>query len=130
MTWPVRAEVPLRIIVDEDLSPSIAQELWALGFEATSIRDRGMLGWKDWQLLPWLTRELWTLCTDNGAEWERRARRWREQGNSHCGVLIVRQAWGTDGVVRALNSYLSTEAPDSLMNEVIWVPPPDSVDPR
>ena len=35
--------MPLRIIIDEDLSPSIAQGLWSIGVEATSIRDRGML---------------------------------------------------------------------------------------
>lgn len=116
--------MPLRILVDEDLSPTIALELWHIGWEATSIRDRGMLSWKDWQILSWLARERWTLCTANGEEWERRAERWCAQGGSHHGILIVVQDWGTEGIVRALKSYLKGEAPDSLLNEVVRIPPP------
>lgn len=116
----------LRIIVDEDLSPSIAQALWHFGFEATTIRDRGMLGWKDWEILPWLAQEKWTLCTGNGDEWDRRAHEWRAAGNVHYGLLIVDQSWGSDGVLRALERYLTAEAPDALMNEVVRVTPPES----
>src|SRR5207237_6223696 len=98
---------------------------WNVGLDATSIRDRAMLGWKDWQILSWLARERWTLCTANGEEWERRAERWCAQGEMHHGILIVSQDWGTEGIIRAVQSYLATEAPDSLPNEVVRVSPPE-----
>ena len=114
----------LRIIIDEDLSPSIGHALCDTGIEATSIRDHGMLGWKDWEILPRPAQEQLTLCTANGDEWEGRALRWRTRGESHHGILIVSQDWGTEGILRALQSYVTTDAPDALVNRVVRIPSP------
>ena len=114
----------LRILIDEDLSPTIAQKLWPLGYDATSVRDRGWLGLKDWELLPLLTQERLTLCTDNGHEWARRMREWQDSGKDHYGLLVVDQRWGTDGILKALEQYFTTCDPESLRNQVVFVEPP------
>jgi hypothetical protein len=116
--------VALRILIDEDLSPTIAHELWQLGYEATCVRDRGRLGSKDWDLLPWLVQERLTLCTENGQEWARRVQDWHASGEHHYGLLIVDHRWGTDGILRALQAYLEAAAPESLVNQVIFLEPP------
>jgi hypothetical protein len=117
--------VPLRILIDEDLSPTIAQGLWRLGYDATSVRDRGRLGMKDWELLPWLVQERLTICTDNGQEWAKRMEDWQSSGKNHYGLLVVDQRWGSQGILRALERYLGTDAPDSLINQVVFVEPPE-----
>jgi hypothetical protein len=115
--------VPLRILIDEDLSPTLAQGLWDLGYDATSVRDRGRLGLKDWELLPWLVQECLTICTGNGQEWAARMQDWQASGKDHFGLLVVDQRWGTDGILRALQQYLETNAPETLLNQVVFVDP-------
>ncbi len=117
--------MPLRILIDEDLSPTIAHGLWRLGYQATSVRDRGRLGMKDWELLPWLSAEGLTICTDNGEEWTNRMEAWRASGKDHHDLMVVDQRWGTDGILRALERYLQSDAPDSLLNRIVFVAPPD-----
>ena len=56
----------VRLLMDEDISPSVALRLAALGYDVTSVRDRGRLGWKDWQLFPWCCEQGLAICTANG----------------------------------------------------------------
>jgi predicted nuclease of predicted toxin-antitoxin system len=44
-----------RLLIDECLSPELAQlAIDARHVESTSIRDRGMLGLKDWELMEYV----------------------------------------------------------------------------
>jgi Domain of unknown function (DUF5615) len=46
-----------KLLPDEHISSEIAHRLVALGFDVTSVRDRGLLSLKDWQLMDWCIGE-------------------------------------------------------------------------
>jgi predicted nuclease of predicted toxin-antitoxin system len=115
--------VPLRILLDEHLSPTLAQRLTALGYEVTCTRDRGLLGWKDWRLLPWCAEQGYAICTDNGADFQRLHDERRAKGEEHPGILVVGK-WPTEDVFRALLAYLeSSPEPVLLANQVVKLLP-------
>jgi predicted nuclease of predicted toxin-antitoxin system len=118
--------VPLRLLFDEDLSPRVARDLVELGYDATSVHDRGRLGKKDWQLFPWCQQERFTVCTANSPDWEELAADCLGRGESHYGILAVDNQWGTDGVLRAILDYLGSfpQPPEPPINQVIHLPPP------
>ena len=55
----------MRLLIDEDLSPVLAQVAHARGYDAVAIRDRGQLGLADWQVLELCLREDRVLVTAN-----------------------------------------------------------------
>lgn len=114
----------LRLLIDEDLSPSVAHALAAEGHDAICVRDRGRLGTQDWNLFSWCVAEQRTICTANGADFVRLAEHRQAQGEDHYGVLVVDQdTWGVEGVIQALRRFLGA-APHSLLNKVVFVEPP------
>ena len=55
----------MRLLIDEDLSPVLAQVAHARGYDAVAIRDRGQLGLADWQVLELCLREDRVLVSAN-----------------------------------------------------------------
>jgi hypothetical protein len=43
--------VPVRLLTDEHISPEVAHQLTNAGFDVICARDRGLLGWDDWDLM-------------------------------------------------------------------------------
>ena len=62
---PAKRAVAPKLLLDEHLSPTIAHRLTALGFDVTSVRDRGLLGLDDWDLMEWCGKEGRAICTRN-----------------------------------------------------------------
>jgi hypothetical protein len=55
-----------RLLIDECLSPELAQLAIDAGHvESTSVRDRGRLGLKDWELMEYVIEEDFILVTRN-----------------------------------------------------------------
>jgi hypothetical protein len=55
-----------RLLIDECLSPELAQLAIDAGHvESTSVRDRGRLGPKDWELMEYVIQEDFILATRN-----------------------------------------------------------------
>ncbi len=55
-----------RLLIDECLSPELAQLAIEAGHvESTSVRDRGRLGLKDWELMEYIVQEDFILVTRN-----------------------------------------------------------------
>jgi predicted nuclease of predicted toxin-antitoxin system len=54
-----------RFLIDECLSPDLVQLAIDAGFECMCIRDRGLLGAKDRELMKFLLQEDFTLVTTN-----------------------------------------------------------------
>jgi predicted nuclease of predicted toxin-antitoxin system len=59
-----------KLLLDEHLSPTIAHRLTALGFDVTSVRDRGLLGLDDWDLMEWCVNEGRAICTCDDDDFE------------------------------------------------------------
>ena len=58
-----------RLLIDECLSPELAQLAIDAGHvESTSVRDRGRLGLKDWELMKYIIQEDFILVTRNAQD--------------------------------------------------------------
>jgi Domain of unknown function (DUF5615) len=58
-----------RLLIDECLSPELAQLAIDAGHvESTSVRDRGRLGLKDWELMEYVIEEDFILVTRNAQD--------------------------------------------------------------
>jgi predicted nuclease of predicted toxin-antitoxin system len=110
--------VPPQVLLDEQLSPRIAHGLTALGFVVTCVRDRGLIGMQDWDLIDWCAQHRHALCTKNEADFTREHRRYQAQGKTHHGILFVGE-WSSDEVFAALKSFLDSSEQTSLVNTIV-----------
>jgi hypothetical protein len=77
--------MPLRLLVDECLTPSLVEAAIAAGhYESTCLRDRGLVGIKDWEVLAFAVANDFTLVTRNAFDF-------RGSGPAGPGGLYLRQ---------------------------------------
>jgi hypothetical protein len=88
--------MPLQILTDEHVSPEVARRLVALGFHVISVRDRRMLGWKDWELMRWCRERRHAICTKDGPDLAREHERCLAHRTDHAGVIILGGDWTPD----------------------------------
>ena len=75
----------MRFLIDECLSPRLVKLVVEAGYpESTCIRDRGLLGKKDWELMDFIISEDFTLVTHNSEDF-------RGEGASAPGGLYAEQ---------------------------------------
>jgi predicted nuclease of predicted toxin-antitoxin system len=77
--------VSVKLLIDEDLSPAIAQALCADGIDACHVRDRDMLGAKDHGVLDKAFEEDRILVTANVDDFVRLARK----RDLHAGIVLI-----------------------------------------
>jgi predicted nuclease of predicted toxin-antitoxin system len=75
----------LRLLLDENVSPSLPPDLAQLGVDALPIRNRGMLGADDHELWRFAQLEERTLVTINGKHFYKLA----AQSDRHHGAVII-----------------------------------------
>ena len=76
----------VRLLVDEDLSPRVAQRLREEdGIDAVHVRDRGLLGALDHQVLDLAFAEDRILATSNVGDFKRLA----SSRELHCGIVFL-----------------------------------------
>ena len=77
--------VPLRFLIDENLSITLPEVARDQGFEAIHVNHRGLRSRKDWTIMEVVRTEDWTLVTNNVVEF--RARFAREM--LHAGIVLL-----------------------------------------
>lgn len=98
----------LAFLLDEDISPRVADGLRRAAIDAASVHElgRGNLGIADAEQLAFAAASGRVLVTYNRADFQALDEAWRLRGQSHCGILwcsersIPRRAIGE--LVRAL----------------------------
>lgn len=61
--------MPIKFLIDECISPTLVDDAHAAGFtESTCVRNRGLAGTKDWQLMTLVIAEDYTLVTNNSKD--------------------------------------------------------------
>lgn len=65
----------MRFFIDEDLSPKLARECHQAGYDATSVRDRGMLNASDREVSALCFAEDRVLVTNNATDFLELAKR-------------------------------------------------------
>jgi predicted nuclease of predicted toxin-antitoxin system len=86
----------LRFFVDENLSPSLTKVCQEAGYEATSVRDRGMLNATDREVSQLCLEEDRVLVTNNAADFLELA----QESGLHPGLVFLPLGSGVE--MRAL----------------------------
>jgi predicted nuclease of predicted toxin-antitoxin system len=114
----------MKFIVDEDLSPRVARYLCQeFCFDAIAVRDRGLLGATDPEVLEYAFKEDRILVTANIRDFEKLA----AAVEIHAGIVLVQdgdllaaeQIEVIDTVVRVLQAEIATGK--DLVNRVLYI---------
>jgi predicted nuclease of predicted toxin-antitoxin system len=76
---------PARFLIDENLSPRLADVARDFGFEATHVNYLGLRSETDWELLKVVAADDWVLVTNNALEFRGRYR----EIDLHPGVIFL-----------------------------------------
>ena len=112
-----------KLLLDEHLSSTIAHHLTALGFDVTSVRDRGLLGLDDWDLMEWCGNEGRTMCTCDDDDFETEHEKHLARGEIHFGILTVGE-WTTEQTFVALKVFLESTEDIDLLNQCVALEEP------
>jgi predicted nuclease of predicted toxin-antitoxin system len=107
-----------RLLLDEHLSPSVAHRLTELLFDVVSVRDRGLAGLKDWQLMEWCVSEGRTLCTENARDFEKQHELCLAADTDHFGIVTVPE-WPTEQLFRELKAFLERTDDIDMLNRLV-----------
>lgn len=101
----------MKYLIDEDLSPSVAKHLCENFFiDAVAVRDRGLLGVKDYKILQYAFDEERILVTANVCDFEKVAR----NCEVHAGIVLIR-----NGVLlRSEQIAIVEKAVKAILNEL------------
>lgn len=106
------------LLLDEHLSPTVAHRLTTLYFDVTCVRDRGLLGLQDWELMERCVGEGRAICTENESDFRKEHQRYRAEGRDHFGIISVPE-WPTERLYRVLHAFLERTEDVDLLNELI-----------
>lgn len=112
-----------KLLLDEHLSPTIAHRLTALGFDVTSVRDRGLLGVDDWDLMEWCGQEGRAICTRDDEDFEREHEEYRAREEIHFGIVTLGD-WATEQTFIALKAFLESTEDIDLLNQFVTLAEP------
>jgi len=111
----------LKLMLDENISPSLTRRLWGVGYDTAAVRDRGMLRAADHVVWRACQEEGRAAVTINAGDFRRLAM----QGE-HAGLVIIPSGQGRDGqfqfVTNALDAVLAKNVIlPSIKNTVVEV---------
>jgi predicted nuclease of predicted toxin-antitoxin system len=112
-----------KLLLDEHLSPTIAHRLTALGFDVTSVRDRGLLGLDDWDLMDWCGKEGRAMCTCDDEDFEKEHEKCLVRGQIHFGIVTVGE-WTIEQTFVALKALLEGTEDTDLLNRFVTLQGP------
>jgi Domain of unknown function (DUF5615) len=119
--------VTVRVLLDEMLSPAIAEQLRQRGHDVTSVAgDPELVGRPDEEILAIATAEARALVTCNIKDLLPIAQAWRADGRSHSGLVCVpassfpQQRGFIGTLIKAIDELLSSERPPGR-NEISFL---------
>jgi hypothetical protein len=83
-----------KLLIDENLSPSLVGQANAKGFVCSHVNYLGLTGLKDWELKATILEGDWTFVTNNGTDFRGPAKNAGSQGvyagiSLHAGLVCV-----------------------------------------
>ncbi|WP_347566238.1 DUF5615 family PIN-like protein [Scytonema sp. UIC 10036] len=114
----------IKFLIDEDLSPAVARYLCTEHFiDAIAVRDRGLLGAKDYQVLEYAFNEERIIITANVRDFEKFAR----TTEIHAGIVFIcqgdlsrnEQITVVQEAVNAINDELKVGR--DMLNRVLYI---------
>src|ERR1039457_4206113 len=118
-----------KLLIDENLSPSLVELAVATGFVCSHVNHLGLTGQKDWQLKATILEGDWTFVTNNGVDFRGPAKQPGTQGvyaalSLHAGLVCIDASGGLNlaSQRRLFDLVLSNlEAEGALTNQVLQV---------
>ena len=111
----------IRLYLDEDVNPLLADHLRVRGFDVLSTVELGRRGQTDEDQLRLAASEGRCLLTHNRADFLVLATKWAKEGIPHRGILLAHQGAFPMLLHRVLR-VLSLYSAEDLENIVMWVP--------
>ena len=109
----------LQVLIDEHISPTVALRLQRFGlYSVVSVRERGLIGKKDWELIAWCIQNQHAMFTNNEKDWESLHKQCLDRGEQHYGVLLVGD-WTSDEYYWSLRQYLEISADPPPINRLV-----------
>ena len=110
----------IRLFVDEDVRPLLAETLRQRGFDARHVLElkRGGLG--DAEQLAFAAKQRRALLTHNVRDYVRLDREYRGKGQLHWGILVCDQVPFRELLRRTLRC-LARKGDAEIRNQVIWL---------
>lgn len=121
----------MKLLLDEQYSSRIADQLRARGHDVTAVGERrAQKGVADRPLIVSARQEGRALVTENVGDFQRIAADFARTGTPHAGIILAnvhrfpRSRDGTGGLVRALHELLIPRPEDdALADQVVWLEP-------
>lgn len=116
----------MRILLDEHLSPTVAEWLRAHGLDAVAVSERPELrGQPDERLMGVAAEEDRAIVTNDVKDFRPIARRWHDGGRSHAGLVFIpkerdRARSSAARLASAIELLMITN-PNGLANAEVWV---------
>jgi predicted nuclease of predicted toxin-antitoxin system len=79
----------LRLLLDEHLSPAIAEQLRARGQDVVTVVEAGLAGMTDERVLAWAVREGRAVVTNNIRDFRVLHADSLKTRSRHCGIVLV-----------------------------------------
>jgi hypothetical protein len=118
----------VRALLDEHLSPQIAELLRQAGYDVVAVADRDdLVGLSDRMLLEAASSEGRALVTNNIKDFRPLAAEWLAQGRTHGGLILLpssrtRTRTAVSALASAIELVLRSH-PDGLISSERWIGP-------
>jgi predicted nuclease of predicted toxin-antitoxin system len=110
----------IRLYLDEDVHPDLAEAIRRHGFDCQNAAEAGMLGKLDEEQLEYATSQGRCLMSFNVRDFTILAQRWAQAGRPHAGIVVTKQvsrrAFGhlLGRILQLLNTTTANEMNDLL----------------
>ncbi len=121
----------MKLLLDEQYSPRIAEQLRARGYDVMAVAGQPALaGLADWSLINAARQEGRALLTENVGDFQPIAAELARTGRPHAGIILAnprrfpRSRDATGRLVEALDGLLAAHPQDDgLADRVVWLEP-------
>lgn len=79
----------MRLLLDEHLSPAIADQLRARGHDVVTVVEAGLAGMTDERVLAWAVRERRAVVTNNICDFRPLHADSLRTSSPHCGIVLI-----------------------------------------
>lgn len=110
----------IRLLLDADVDPDLAEVLSARGYDGIAARRAGLGEAEDAEILKWAIRRERAVLTHNIRHFVPLAREYAERGWEHHGIIVSDQLPFAELLGRVLR-LLGSKTAENLMNALEWL---------
>lgn len=110
----------IKLYLDEDVDPLLAQVLRDRGVDCLSTQEADRLGLSDADQLAFAINEGRAILTFNVKDFVRLAREYHDSGRHHQGIIVSNHLVFRE-LLRRVLSMLVAHAPSGLANQLLWL---------